>query len=84
MGSALGDIFLERIEVDDHEVERRDFILLHLLQVGRIVAPCQDSSENLGVEGLDPSAEDRGVSRDIFDLCHLVAFLGQEIIGSSG
>ena len=58
MGRAFGDILLERIEIDYDEVQGRYFVLLHLLAVAGIVAPCEDAAENFGMQGLYPSAED--------------------------
>ena len=49
---------LERIEVNDNEVDFRDGVFCHLLAVAFVVAASEDATEDAWVQSLNTSAED--------------------------
>ena len=59
-GSWLGHRFLERIEIDGHQVEGAEAMLVQLGQVGGHVAAGQDASMDGRVQRLDPTPQDLG------------------------
>ena len=54
----------ERVEVDDHEVERDEAVVGHRLHVLRVVALVEDAAVDGRVQRFYPSAEDFGCARD--------------------
>ena len=72
-----GDRRLERIEVHDDEVDRLDALGLERGEVVGDVAAGEDAAVELGVERLDPAAEDLGLAGVVGDLGHLEPGLGQ-------
>ena len=58
---------LERIQVDDDQVDRQETLALERGQVVGIVAASQDSAVDLGVQGLDPAAENFGLAGVVGD-----------------
>ena len=72
-----GDRRLERVEVDDHQVDRLDALGLQRGEVVGDVAAGEDAAVQLGVERLDPAAEDLGLAGVGRDLGHLQAGLDQ-------
>ena len=57
----------KRIEIDDYQVDRGNFVLSDLLLVGFIFPAIEDSAENLGMKGLYPTAQDRGIAGQVLD-----------------
>ena len=55
---------LKRVQVHHHEVDCRQGVFLHLTHVGLVASSPQDSTKDLGVQGLHASAEDRRVVGD--------------------
>ena len=64
---ALRDGGLERVQVDNHKVDVRELVFLHVRDIFRQVPSVQDASENLGVKRFDAAAEDGRVVGDGFD-----------------
>ena len=56
--STRRDCILERIEINDHQVDFRYLVLLHLRQILRQSAASQNSSENLRVQRLHATSQD--------------------------
>jgi hypothetical protein len=75
---------LERIERDDHEVDRRNPVLLQRLQMLGHVAPGQDPAVDLRVERLHSPVEHLGEPGDLRDVPHRDARLPEEPRGASG
>ena len=67
LGGAGSHGGLERVEVDDDEVDFRNFVLCQLFTVGVHVATAEDAAEDFGVEGLDTASEDGGIAGQGFD-----------------
>ena len=66
-----GDGGLERVQVDDDQVDRLDALGLERGEVVGDVAAGEDAAVELGMERLDPAAEDlglAGVGRDLGDV----------------
>ena len=61
---------LERIEVDDHQIDGREPEALERGEVVGDVAASEDSRVNLGVQRLDPASEHLGLAGVVGDLCH--------------
>ena len=64
------DCELERVQVDAHEVERLDAMLLEHREILRKPAPGEDSRVDSRVERLHAPAEHLGKARDVLDLRH--------------
>ena len=62
-----GDGGLERIQVDDDQVDRQEPLSLERGEVFRFVTPSEDSAVDLGVEGLDAAAENFGLAGVVGD-----------------
>ena len=58
----------ERVEVDDHQVERLDAELVELLRVRVEPAVGEDPGVHLRVQGLDPAVEALGEAGELLDL----------------
>ena len=58
MVPASRDGVAERVQVDDHHVDRLDPVLGELGEVIGLVAAGEEAGEDRGMEGLDPPAED--------------------------
>ena len=63
-GSRSNRLF-ERIEVHDHQIDFRNFVLSHLLAVLSVVPARQNTAEHFGVKRLDTSAQDRWIARQV-------------------
>ena len=66
-GAALHGL-LERIEVDNDEVDGWYVVLCHLCLVAFQVPAAEDAAEDFGVQRLDASAEDGGIGRHVLHL----------------
>ena len=66
----------ERVEVDDDERDRRDVVVLEVTAVVGIVRVGEDPAVHLRVERHDAVAEDGGEPRDLGDVGHRDAGLG--------
>ena len=56
---------LERVEVDRHQVDRGDLVLLEFVTVLRTPAVGEDAAEDAGVQALDPAVENLRVAGDL-------------------
>ena len=65
----IGHGLLEGVEVDHHQIDRHDRVLVELGEVGSAGPIGQDAAVNPRVEGLDAAAEDL---REAGDGRHLV------------
>ncbi len=54
-GTLFGNRLAERIEVHAYHIDELDTVLFERLQVGRLVAACQQRTMHFRVEGLDTS-----------------------------
>ncbi|OPZ61876.1 MAG: hypothetical protein BWY86_00628 [Candidatus Aminicenantes bacterium ADurb.Bin508] len=72
---------LEGVEVDDHQVDGGDFLLLP----DRIVcaSAVKNAAEDLGVKGLHATVKDLWKPGDLFDRCHCEASLLKELGGAA-
>ena len=69
-GGALRHRRLERVEVDRHEVDRRNAVLRHLRQMLRQIAAAEDATVDLRHQRLHPAVQDLrkpGVRRHVRD-----------------
>lgn len=73
---------LERIEVHDQQVDRRDLLLGH--HVGVDIAPPEQPAVDARVQGLHPAIHDFGEACVLRDFGHRQAFLGQQAGGAAG
>ena len=65
-----GDRGLEGIKIHDHQVDRRKPLVLEGGQVVRDVAASEDSGMDLGMQCLDPAAQDLGLAGVVGDFRH--------------
>jgi len=56
---------LERVEVNDHQVELRDGVFVQLRRIRLVFPTRQDATEHFWVKRLDPSPENRRVLRQV-------------------
>ena len=59
--------FFKWIEIDDHQVDRLDVVLLHLALMVLVGAPRQDAAVNLRMQRLHASIEHLGQAGEILD-----------------
>ena len=58
---------LEGVEINDNQIDLGDSILRHLLAVALVVAAAQDTTEHAGVQSLDATTQDRGITRQVLN-----------------
>ena len=80
---AARDGFLERVEVDDDEVDRRDPVRLHRFPVGGEVAPGEDAAMDRRVQRLDPPVHHFRVTGDVGDVACFEAGVGERPRGAA-
>ncbi len=80
----VGDRRLEGVEVDHHHVDRRDAVLRHLGDMGRIVAQAEQAAVDLRVQGLDPAVEHFRIAGVLGDIFHLEPGLAHHAGGAAG
>ena len=74
----------ERVEVDDHEVDRLDAVLGQRGLVARVVAAGEQRAVHARVQRLDAAAEHLGDARQILDARRLQAVLAEVGRGAAG
>ena len=79
-----GHGLLEGVEVDDDEVDLRNFVFGQLLAVAVHVAAREDASEHLGVQRFDAAAKDGGIAREAFHGDGFDAEVVDEFVGAAG
>ncbi len=67
---AAGDRGLERIEVDDQQIDLGDPLRGQCGHMRGVVAPCQQAAVHAGMQRLDPAVEDLGKAGQIRHLAH--------------
>ena len=83
-GAPSRDRRLERVEVHRHQVDRRDVVLAHLLQVFRLVAAAEDAAMDLRHQGLHAAVQDLGKAGMLGDFLDRHARLAQGAGRSAG
>src|SRR5208283_2674029 len=63
----LRDSFLEWVEVHDHQIDRLNPMLLHLLPMALVGAPREDAAVNLWMESLHAAVEHLGRAGEVLD-----------------
>ena len=81
---ALGDGRGEGIEVDDHQVDRADFMLVHRRDMLGIVAHGQQPAMDLGVQRLDAAVHHLGEAGQLGNILHGQARLAQRLGSAAG
>ena len=84
MAGAGRDRGLERIEVDHHQIDRRDAECRDRGHVRIEVAACQDAAVHRGMQGFDPTVENAGRAGHRSDVDHREARLAQRARGAAG
>ena len=79
-----GDRLLERVEIDHHEVDRRDPVRGRLFDVGWVVAAEKEAAVHERVERLDATVEHLGEARVLGNILHLQPRAAQRRCGSAG
>ena len=74
----------ERIQIHDHQINRRDSLLPHLIAVGGFAAAEQDAAMDLGMQRLDASAEHFRPAGEVGDIAHGQAGIAQQLGGAAG
>ena len=74
----------ERVEIDDHEVDRRDVVLRHCCCMLGIVAHAEQPAVDLRVERLDPPVHHLGKAGEVGNVAHRSAALAQLCRGAAG
>ena len=80
---AAGDGFLERVEVNDHEVDGLDPVGLHRLAVGGEVAPGEDTAMDRGMQRLDPPVHHFRVAGDVRNVSRFEPRVGERPRGAA-
>ena len=75
---------LERVEVDDDEVDRANAVLVHRRRVRRIVAHGQKPAVNHRVQGLDPAVHHLGKAGQVGYVAHVEPGIAQRLRGAAG
>ena len=75
---------LERIEVDDHQIDRLDSVILHLLLMARFGAAAQNSAVDFRMQRLHAAVEHLGKAGELFDRLDLHARRFERGLGASG
>jgi hypothetical protein len=75
---------LERIEVDDQDVDRRDAVLAQRRHVGRQLAAREQAAVDLRVQRLDAAVEHLRKAGVFGDLGHREAGVGEQLGGAAG
>ena len=81
---AGADLGRERLDVDDHDVDRADAVGGQLLELGWIVAAGEDPGVDSWMERLDLAADERRDVGQVGDRADLDAVLGQVVAGAVG
>ena len=79
VGGALRDGRLERIEVDHHEVDGADLVLLHRRLVRGVVAHREQAAMHLGMQRLDPAVHHLRKAGEIRDVADRSARAGDQL-----
>src|SRR5213076_675232 len=82
--AGLRDRLAERIEVDDHQVDRRDAVLRERGAVSGMGATGEQAAVHLGVQGLHAPVHHFGESRHLLDRNHGDPSLAQRLGGATG
>ena len=75
---------LERVEIHDDEVNRRDVMLAQRGDVGVLIAPGEDAAVDLGVQGLEAPVQQLGKAGVVRHLDRLDAAAGEQPGGAAG
>ena len=81
---AARDGRLERIEVDHHQVDRRDRMRAHRVRVRGLVAAAEDAAVDLGMQRLDAPVHDLGKAGMVADLDYGESGVNQGFRRASG
>jgi len=79
-----GDRCRERVEVDHHQIDRREVRLLEFRHLRGAIAARQNAPEHVRMERLDPAPEHLRTAGKILDLHHLEAGFGKVAGGAAG
>ena len=79
----VGHGCLEGIEIDHDHVDRRDVMLCHFGDVGRVIAQTEQAAVNFRVQGLDATIEHFRVAGVFGDILYLKPGLPQHARGAS-
>jgi hypothetical protein len=83
-GSALRHRLRERIEVDHHEVDRRNGVLRHRGDMLRIIPHREQPAMHLGMQRLDPPVHHFGKAGEIGDVVDGEPRFAQRLRGAAG
>jgi hypothetical protein len=75
---------LERIEVHDHEVDRRQRVHLEIGAIAGVVAAREDAAVDARVERLDAAAQHLGAARQRLDVLDLESGVAQRLRRAAG
>ena len=81
---ALRDRRLERIEVDDQEIDRPDAVCAHRRGVVLVVADREQAAMHLGMQRLHAAVHHLGKAGELGDVEHGEAGIGQRLAGAAG
>ncbi len=81
---ALVDGRLERIEIDDQQVDRRNAVVLHRLRMIGIVADREQSTMHVGMQRLDPAVHHFRKAGQVCDIADLQPGRGDRLGGAAG
>jgi hypothetical protein len=74
---AAGDGRLKRIEIDDHQIDCADAMLLHRGCMFRIVANAEEAAVHLRMQGLDAAVHHLWKTGEVGDIAHVMPELAQ-------
>ena len=80
----LGDRGGEGVEVDDHQIDRADFMFVHRRDMFGVVADGEQAAMDLGVQRLDAAVHHFGEAGKVGNIHHLKACFAQRLGGAAG
>ena len=75
---------LERVEIDRHQIDRRDVVVLHLLQMLRQIAPAEHAAMDLRHQGFHAPVENFREAGMVRDFLHRHAGIAQRLGRAAG
>jgi hypothetical protein len=72
------------VEVDHHQIDGRDAVLLHGRRVLGVAADAEDAAMHLGMQGLDPAVEHFGEAGVVGDVGDVQSGIAQQFCGAAG
>src|SRR5690606_34553645 len=76
--------FLERIQIYDHQVDRRNVIFYCLVKVSLVISSLENPAEDFWVQSLDSSTENGRIAGQIFHRNDFSSLLFDKLLSTTG